>query len=60
MYEPLWDEIEERSRKLSFRIRAVWIADMWNQGQSGSVNEDVMGKDRKSVIIVLGSFTDFA
>jgi hypothetical protein len=47
MYEPLWDEIEERCHQHHFRIRSIWIADLWNQGQSGVQNEKILGNDRK-------------
>ena len=29
-----------------FRIRSIWIADVANQGQSGVLNENVLGNDR--------------
>ena len=46
MYEPLWDEIHKRSSKAGFRIRSIWIADIWNQGQSGVLNEKILGNER--------------
>ncbi|KAL2268277.1 hypothetical protein VTJ83DRAFT_3123 [Remersonia thermophila] len=45
LYEPLWDEIHQRASKSGFRIRSIWIADMWNQGESGVLNEAIMGND---------------
>ncbi len=35
-----------RTAKSGIRIRSIWIADMWNQGQSGVLNEKIMGNDR--------------
>ncbi|KAK3900425.1 peroxisomal membrane protein LPX1 [Staphylotrichum tortipilum] len=45
LYEPLWDELYQRSAQSGIRIRSIWIADMWNQGQSGVLNEGIMGND---------------
>jgi hypothetical protein len=48
LYEPLWDELYQRIGKTGIRIRSIWIADMWNQGQSGVLNEQILGNDRKT------------
>ncbi|KAM5517894.1 toxin biosynthesis [Fusarium oxysporum f. sp. phaseoli] len=45
LYEPLWDELYDRARQQDLRIRSIWIADVWNQGQSGVINERVLGND---------------
>ncbi|KAJ3543092.1 hypothetical protein NM208_g3754 [Fusarium decemcellulare] len=45
LYEPLWDEIYKRSAGAGIRIRSIWMADMWNQGQSGVINEKILGND---------------
>ncbi|KAI1038814.1 hypothetical protein LB503_007795 [Fusarium chuoi] len=45
LYEPLWDELHDRARQQDVRIRSIWIADVWNQGQSGIINERVLGND---------------
>ncbi|KAK4139306.1 peroxisomal membrane protein LPX1 [Dichotomopilus funicola] len=45
LYEPLWDDLHQSLAKSGIRIRSVWIADMWNQGQSGVLNEDILGDD---------------
>ncbi|KAL4896064.1 toxin biosynthesis protein [Aspergillus ambiguus] len=45
LYEPLWEEIYARSHKEGFRIRAIWIADIANQGASGIHNEKYIGND---------------
>ncbi|KAM0206103.1 hypothetical protein ACHAQI_008594 [Fusarium lateritium] len=45
MYEPLWEDIYQRASQTGIRIRSIWIADMWNQGQSGILNEKILGND---------------
>ncbi|KAK4152407.1 hypothetical protein C8A00DRAFT_16289 [Chaetomidium leptoderma] len=45
LYEPLWDDLHKRTAKTGIRIRSIWIADMWNQGQSGILNEQILGND---------------
>ncbi|UKZ80588.1 hypothetical protein TrVFT333_008350 [Trichoderma virens FT-333] len=45
MYEPLWEEIYQRSSRAGFRIRSIFIADIWNQGQSGILNEKILGNE---------------
>ncbi|KIL93095.1 host-specific ak-toxin akt2 [Fusarium avenaceum] len=45
LYEPLWDELYESAKQKNIRIRSIWIADVWNQGQSGVTNEDILGND---------------
>ena len=41
-YEPLWDELH---RAYPGKIRAIWIADVSNQGASGVLNERIQGDD---------------
>ena len=43
-YEPLWDELHRAFRG---KIRAIWIADVSNQGASGVLNEHILGDDRE-------------
>ncbi|KAL4909362.1 hypothetical protein BDW74DRAFT_174565 [Aspergillus multicolor] len=45
LYEPLWEDLHARSKKDGFRIRAIWIADSFNQGSSGVQNEEYLGND---------------
>jgi hypothetical protein len=45
LYEPLWDEILKRSKNQGFRIRNIWIADFSHQGDSGVLNEGLLGND---------------
>ncbi|KGO39707.1 hypothetical protein PEX1_054560 [Penicillium expansum] len=45
LYEPLWDDIYEKLRSQNQRIRAIWIADVAQQGQSGILNESILGND---------------
>jgi hypothetical protein len=46
MYEPLWDELYNRMTEAGRRIRGIWIADMAHQGESGVLNEKMLGNDR--------------
>lgn len=45
LYEPLWDDLVEQSRKQRWRIRSIWMADVAHQGQSGIINEQLLGND---------------
>ena len=45
IYEPFWDDVYECLEKQGRKIRSVWIADQYNQGQSGVVNEKLLGND---------------
>ncbi|KAF3051405.1 hypothetical protein E8E11_004573 [Didymella keratinophila] len=45
LYEPLWDELLQRSHNFGFRIRSIWIADVVHQGHSSVLNEDKLGND---------------
>ncbi len=46
----MFDDLFEKLSRLGRRIRAVWIADIAHQGQSGILNEDALGNDRTSGI----------
>ncbi|KAL8826398.1 MAG: hypothetical protein Q9191_003825 [Dirinaria sp. TL-2023a] len=52
LYEPLWDELYQRSHGNDFSIRSIWIADVANQGMSYVLNEDKTGNDRTWLISV--------
>lgn len=43
MYEPLWDELYESLQSSGCSIRSIWIADIASQGQSGVLNEKLLG-----------------
>ncbi|EXJ92588.1 hypothetical protein A1O3_01140 [Capronia epimyces CBS 606.96] len=45
MYEPMFDDLEDKMNGLGRKIRAIWIADMAHQGQSFVLNEDILGND---------------
>ena len=45
LYEPLWDDLLERSTKGGWRIRSIWIADVAHQGQSSITNETLLGNE---------------
>lgn len=48
LYEPLWDDLYEVTKKQGkFKIKGIWIADVAWQGESGVLNEDLLGNDRK-------------
>ena len=50
LYEPLWDELLQQVQGTSaVRIRSIWIADVSFQGESGVLNEDKIGNDRKTL-----------
>lgn len=45
LYEPLWADLIDQSRHHGFRIRAIWIADLAHQGESGRLNQQSLGND---------------
>jgi hypothetical protein len=45
LYEPLWEDILTRAQRRQVRIRSIWIADIAQQGQSGVMNEELLGND---------------
>ncbi|KAF9696233.1 hypothetical protein EKO04_006081 [Ascochyta lentis] len=45
LYEPLWDELLQRSQGYGFKIRSIWIADVTYQGHSSVLNEGKLGND---------------
>ncbi|CAJ2505265.1 Uu.00g126590.m01.CDS01 [Anthostomella pinea] len=45
LYEALWADLHALSHKHGFRIRGIWIADVANQGYSGTLNEGSLGND---------------
>lgn len=48
MYEPMWDALLECSRRSKgFRIRNIWVYDAYNQNSSHSLNEGLLGDERK-------------
>lgn len=46
-YEPFWDDLYESMRESGRSIRGIWIADIASQGQSGIMNEELLGPDRE-------------
>lgn len=46
LYEPLFESLYMRSKRLGFNIRSIWIADAAHQGESGVINEGKLGNDR--------------
>lgn len=49
LYEPIWNRMLENARhnRPGRRIRSIFIADVSNQGQSGILNEQKLGNERK-------------
>lgn len=47
LYEPFWDDLYERLRAKGRGVRGIWIADTASQGQSGILNEEILGPDGK-------------
>ncbi|KAJ6096256.1 hypothetical protein N7486_007002 [Penicillium sp. IBT 16267x] len=45
LYEPLWEDLLNRSRQDGYRIRSIWIADVTNLGASGVANEQFLGNE---------------
>ncbi|KAK5328486.1 hypothetical protein LTR93_002271 [Exophiala xenobiotica] len=45
MYEPMFEDLYEKLTGLGRRIRAIWIADIAHQGQSGILNANALGND---------------
>lgn len=48
LYEPFWEDLYASLKSQGFNIRAIWMADVSNEGQSGIINEGILGDDRKS------------
>ncbi|KAL6718019.1 hypothetical protein ACLMJK_004104 [Lecanora helva] len=48
LYEPFWDELYEALKVRGQPIRSIWIADVASQGQSGVMNEEKLGNDRRT------------
>ncbi|KAL4967214.1 Alpha/beta hydrolase family-domain-containing protein [Aspergillus stella-maris] len=45
LYEPFWDDLYESLASRNINIRSIWIADVASQGQSGILNESILGND---------------
>ncbi|KAJ5102989.1 hypothetical protein N7532_003518 [Penicillium argentinense] len=45
LYEPLFEEIFRRCSRSGMKIRSIWIADMFNVGESAVANTDNLGCD---------------
>ncbi|KAH8691974.1 putative toxin biosynthesis protein [Talaromyces proteolyticus] len=43
LYEPLWEDLYKQLRARSVPLRAIWMADVSNQGASGVLNENIQG-----------------
>lgn len=45
LFEPFWDDLYECMTAQGQSIRSIWVADQAHQGQSGVLNEKVLGRD---------------
>ncbi|KPI38745.1 uncharacterized protein AB675_5859 [Cyphellophora attinorum] len=45
LFEPFWDDLYEHMMAKGQSIRSIWIADQAHQGQSGVLNEQILGDD---------------
>jgi hypothetical protein len=54
-YEPFWDDLYENLRAQGRAIRGIWIADIASQGQSGVLNESILGPDGKNFSLAFPS-----
>ncbi|OOQ87870.1 putative toxin biosynthesis protein [Penicillium brasilianum] len=43
LFEPLWEHFYDHLKKRSVPLRAIWIADVSNQGASYVLNEEIQG-----------------
>ena len=45
LFEPLWDDLICEAKQQGWRIRSIWAADMTIQGESGVINELLLGNE---------------
>ena len=45
LLEPFWDDFYQQMKAKGQSIRSIWIADQAHQGQSGVLNEQIIGDD---------------
>ncbi|KAK5046540.1 hypothetical protein LTR84_008343 [Exophiala bonariae] len=45
LYEPLWADLLDEAKHHGFGVRAIWIADLAHQGESGRLNQHSLGND---------------
>lgn len=58
LYEPLWVELYHSLKQQGIRIRSIWAIDAAWQGQSGLLNRDKLGNDRKLSPLLLPTSTN--
>jgi hypothetical protein len=49
VYEPLWEDLVAALGKRGVKVRGIWVADVAWQGESGILNEERLGNDRKTL-----------
>ncbi|KAJ2968639.1 hypothetical protein NQ176_g9081 [Zarea fungicola] len=47
LYEPLWEDLVKELSGKGVRVGSIWMADCAWQGQSGILNRDKLGDERK-------------
>ena len=63
LYEPLWDDLAVELQKKGKKIRAIWMADLNNQGASNLLNEESKYEDGErfaaiKILIVVSENSD--
>ncbi|KAK5736548.1 hypothetical protein LTR17_007367 [Elasticomyces elasticus] len=64
LYEPLWDDLYGRLQKQGRNIRSIWISDVATQGQSGILNEALLGPESswwdhgRDLLFLINQFQD--
>ncbi|KAK5707749.1 hypothetical protein LTR97_000287 [Elasticomyces elasticus] len=64
LYEPLWDDLYGHLQKQGRNIRSIWISDVAGQGQSGILNEALLGPESswwdhgRDLLFLLNQFQD--
>jgi pimeloyl-ACP methyl ester carboxylesterase len=64
VYEPLWDELYQKSRSRNWSIRSIWITDPVNMGASAALNEGKLGDDpswidhTRDLFLLINNFRD--
>ncbi|CZT20709.1 related to host-specific AK-toxin Akt2 [Ramularia collo-cygni] len=64
IYEPMWEHLVKELERKGKKIRSLWVADPFNQGESGVLNEKVLGPDPswfdhgRDLMFVINQFQD--
>jgi len=64
VYEPFWEDLYAALRSRGRGVRGIWIADVVTQGQSGVINETLLGPDAswydhgRDLLFLINQFQD--